>query len=47
MMRPFVVMPAELMPFMDMHTSHENMPDPMSGGSVDTPQFPPSSPGPA
>jgi FtsP/CotA-like multicopper oxidase with cupredoxin domain len=27
MMRPFVVMPAELMPFMDMHTSREDMPD--------------------
>jgi hypothetical protein len=25
MMRPFVVTPAELMPFMDMHTSHEDM----------------------
>ena len=25
MMRPFVVMPAELMPFMDMHTSNEGM----------------------
>jgi o-aminophenol oxidase len=27
MMRPFVVMPAELMPFMDMHTGGEDMPD--------------------
>jgi hypothetical protein len=27
MMRPFVVMPAELMPFMDMHTSRQDMPD--------------------
>jgi Multicopper oxidase len=27
MMRPFVVMPAELMPFMDMHTAREDMPD--------------------
>jgi len=27
MMRPFVVMPAELMPFMDMHTSREDMRD--------------------
>jgi len=27
MMRPFVVMPAELMPFMDMHAGRGNMPD--------------------
>jgi len=27
MMRPFVVMPAELMPFMDMHTGREGMPN--------------------
>jgi FtsP/CotA-like multicopper oxidase with cupredoxin domain len=27
MMRPSVVMPAELMPFMDMRTSREDMPD--------------------
>ena len=27
MMRPFVVMPAELMPFMDMHTSGDQMPN--------------------
>jgi FtsP/CotA-like multicopper oxidase with cupredoxin domain len=27
MMRPFVVMPAELMPFMDMHAGHGNMSD--------------------
>jgi hypothetical protein len=26
-MRPFVVMPAELMPFMDMHAGHGGMPD--------------------
>jgi hypothetical protein len=26
MMRPFVVMPAELMPFMDMHAGREDMP---------------------
>ena len=27
MMRPFVVMPAELMPFMDMHASRDHMSD--------------------
>jgi hypothetical protein len=27
MMRPFVVMPAELMPFMDMHAGHGDMSD--------------------
>jgi hypothetical protein len=26
-MRPFVVMPAELMPFMDMHAGHGDMSD--------------------
>jgi hypothetical protein len=26
-MRPFVVMPAELMPFMDMHAGHGEMSD--------------------
>ena len=30
-MRPFVVMPAELMPFMDMHASHGAMSDMKEG----------------
>jgi hypothetical protein len=31
MMRPFVVMPAELMPFMDMHEGHGAMADGQDG----------------
>jgi FtsP/CotA-like multicopper oxidase with cupredoxin domain len=34
MMRPFVVMPAELMPFMDMHASHGDMGDRKDDGSA-------------
>jgi FtsP/CotA-like multicopper oxidase with cupredoxin domain len=34
MMRPFVVMPAELMPFMDMHASHDDTADGKDEGSA-------------